>query len=147
MEQIKRILNRIIDDLRKCGIAIIVIILYLFICSVIFGTVCPMVILTGFPCPGCGLTRAVVSILCGDFAAGFKYNPAAFFWIIYIVSFLCNRYIKVQKAMEFVKANAKIKTPAKKKTTTRKKKAAPKAEEAVAENATEATATNNETEN
>lgn len=97
MEQIKRILNRIIDDLRKCGIAIIVIILYLFICSVIFGTVCPMVILTGFPCPGCGLTRAVVSILYGDFAAGFNYNPAAFFWIIYIVSFLCNRYIKGMK--------------------------------------------------
>ena len=53
----------------------------------------------------------------------------------------------VQKAMEFVKANAVIKTPAKKKTTTRKKKVAPKAEDVAAETTTEAEATNNETEN
>ena len=53
----------------------------------------------------------------------------------------------VQKAMEFVKANAVIKAPAKKKTTTRKKKVAPKAEEVAAETATEAATTNNETEN
>ncbi len=34
---------------------------------------------TGFPCPGCGMTRAVLAALHGDFSAAFAYHPL---WIL-----------------------------------------------------------------
>lgn len=33
---------------------------------------------TGIPCPGCGLTRACLAILRGDWGAAFRYHPM--FW-------------------------------------------------------------------
>jgi hypothetical protein len=39
---------------------------------------CPYLTLTGFACPGCGLTRAVHFLLHGDVHRAFAYNPWAF---------------------------------------------------------------------
>ncbi len=39
-------------------------------------TNCLFKMVTGFPCPGCGLTRAFLSILHFDFKASFFYNPS-----------------------------------------------------------------------
>lgn len=39
---------------------------------------CPFAITTHHPCPGCGLTRASLAILRGDFATGFAIHPFAF---------------------------------------------------------------------
>lgn len=36
---------------------------------------CPVRLLFGFPCPGCGVTRAVLSVLRLDLKAAFQYNP------------------------------------------------------------------------
>lgn len=36
---------------------------------------CMLRTLTGIPCPGCGMTRAVLSALHGDFGAAFAYHP------------------------------------------------------------------------
>ncbi len=40
--------------------------------------VCLFRILSGLPCPGCGLTRALSSLLHGDWAAAFSYHPFVF---------------------------------------------------------------------
>ncbi|MCZ4548425.1 DUF2752 domain-containing protein [Gordonia rubripertincta] len=37
-------------------------------------TMCPMRLITGLPCPGCGLTRSWVASAHGDFAGAFSYN-------------------------------------------------------------------------
>lgn len=39
---------------------------------------CPYLVLTGFACPGCGLTRALHVLLHGDVRMAFAYNPWAF---------------------------------------------------------------------
>ena len=39
---------------------------------------CPYLTLTGFACPGCGLTRATHFLLHGNVAQAFAYNPWAF---------------------------------------------------------------------
>lgn len=39
---------------------------------------CTMYNSTGFPCPGCGLTRSVASVYAGEFLAAWQYNPFGF---------------------------------------------------------------------
>lgn len=36
---------------------------------------CPMFVMTGLQCPGCGTTRALHALLHGDVAAAFAFNP------------------------------------------------------------------------
>jgi hypothetical protein len=46
---------------------------------------CPFKALTGISCPGCGMTRAMLSIIKGDFYGAFGYNPFSFFLLFMIV--------------------------------------------------------------
>jgi hypothetical protein len=46
---------------------------------------CPLKALTGIPCPGCGMTRAMLSITKGDFHGAFGYNPFSFFLLFVVV--------------------------------------------------------------
>ncbi|MFO0696751.1 MAG: DUF2752 domain-containing protein [Polyangiales bacterium] len=39
--------------------------------------ICPTKLLFGVPCPGCGLTRAMIAIAKGDFAAMARHHPLA----------------------------------------------------------------------
>ncbi len=39
------------------------------------GVTCPIKALTGVSCPGCGMTRAWLSLLRGDLAAAWDYHP------------------------------------------------------------------------
>ncbi len=41
------------------------------------GISCPIRAALGFPCPACGITRALSALLRLDFAASFSYHPAA----------------------------------------------------------------------
>jgi len=38
---------------------------------------CPTAFFFGVPCPGCGLTRATLALLRGDFAAALRFHPLA----------------------------------------------------------------------
>ena len=47
----------------------------LYVVSRIFGYICPVRRLTGFSCPGCGMTRAWTSFIKGDIRDAFYYHP------------------------------------------------------------------------
>ena len=42
---------------------------------------CPFRSLTGLPCPGCGYTRSIESLMAGEFFTSFLHNPG---WIVLI---------------------------------------------------------------
>lgn len=46
-------------------------------CAVLyaFGVGCPIKLLTGISCAGCGMTRALISAVRLDFSAAFEYHP------------------------------------------------------------------------
>ena len=57
---------------------------YLYI-TVSFRIYCPFNRLTGLTCPGCGCTRALFSLMRGDFSAYFSYNPFALPLLVMLV--------------------------------------------------------------
>ena len=86
--------GRLRKDLRDYKAAILVLILYNVLARSLFHAFCPQLILTGFPCAGCGMTRAVYCILTGQFSRAMKLNPAAPLWILFLFWFFYNRYVK-----------------------------------------------------
>lgn len=47
----------------------------LIVVSLVFKLGCPIRIFTGFSCPGCGITRAWISVLKGELVNAFYYHP------------------------------------------------------------------------
>lgn len=94
MQKIQIILKRIGKDLRDFWGAIVAFALYSMTARMVFHAFCPQLILTGFPCAGCGMTRAVFFILTGRFARGMRLNPAAPLWILFLGWFFANRYLR-----------------------------------------------------
>ena len=68
---------------------IIIAIIYLIIVSIfyIFDLPCVFVKIFGVYCPGCGMTRAIISALQFDFVSAFKFHPM-FFTIPFILAYL-----------------------------------------------------------
>lgn len=85
-----------LSPLRKqflCAITIIIAYasIKLIPCRLNSVLVCPFYHLTGIPCPGCGLTRATIAILNGEFYKALLLNPLSFLvdccLIIYLLWF------------------------------------------------------------
>lgn len=86
--------ERIKEDIRNFYPAVIVFAIYNLVVRSIFHAYCPFLITTGFPCPGCGMTRATFYLLTGRFKRGMSLNPAAPLWIAFIICFFVERYIR-----------------------------------------------------
>ena len=71
---------------------------------------CPIKFITGLYCPGCGITRMILSILKGDLYQAFRYNPLVFiltpFLIFYFleisISKICNKKSICKKIPNYV---------------------------------------------
>jgi hypothetical protein len=63
-------------------------------------TICPVALFTGVACPGCGMLRAVTSLIRGDVAAAATYHPLVFLivaaGVITFAWFLLQRLGKVR---------------------------------------------------
>lgn len=89
----KAVIQRIRSDFENLWMAAAVIILYTILVNGIFHAFCPMVIVTGFPCPGCGMTRAVFFFLTGQIAESWHMQPMGIAAVGLFVYFCWNRYI------------------------------------------------------
>ena len=65
------------DVVKKMIVLILAIILGISILNII-GIGCPILFFTGIPCMGCGITRAFLALVKGDFISAFRYHPLIF---------------------------------------------------------------------
>lgn len=63
------------NDIRALLPAILALAWYWLVTHLLFDRFCPMQILLGLPCPGCGMTRAFMLVLTGRFAAAWSLQP------------------------------------------------------------------------
>lgn len=99
---------RMKQDVRRHGAGVLAVVVMYFVMHALFGAFCPSVIVTGFPCPGCGMTRAVLYLLKGQFSRSWALNPAAGFWVLWALWFAFERYIRGRKCKRLTWALAGI---------------------------------------
>ena len=66
---------------------------YCITIHMLLGQVCPMVLLTGFPCPACGTTRAGIAFLTLHWAEAWRLNGVIFLMAAFAFYFFFCRYI------------------------------------------------------
>ncbi len=89
----KAVAARIYKDIKQYLPAMIMVGIYFITANIIFDTSCPMVILTGFPCAGCGLTRSFRYLITGRIAMSWQINPMGIPIIAIVIYFFACRYI------------------------------------------------------
>ncbi|MCM1040349.1 MAG: DUF2752 domain-containing protein [Roseburia sp.] len=94
----REIKERLVRDIKNMWVTMFALIVYTVLVNLVFGAFCPMVIITGFPCPGCGMTRAVFYLFTGRLQQSVAMNPLAIPIVCLAVYFLWNRYIIGKKA-------------------------------------------------
>ena len=95
----------------KKYLLIIFLIAYLIV-SIVFKPVIPCMfhVITGLYCPGCGVSRMLISILKLDFYQAFRYNPLLFIMLPFILALLINYIycIIFKKSTIYKKINNKV---------------------------------------
>lgn len=79
-------------DMRNVKWAVISIIACFLFLYVLFGSICPVACLTGFPCPACGLTRAGISVLTLRFADAWELQPFIYPILLWLAAAAVQRY-------------------------------------------------------
>lgn len=92
-EKISLIFSRILKDIKALSIGIGAYLVYRFFTLKLWGSSCPMVLLCGIPCPGCGLTRAFKYFFSFQFSNAFQINATVFIWIPFLIWIFICRYI------------------------------------------------------
>ncbi|MCL1997208.1 MAG: DUF2752 domain-containing protein [Turicibacter sp.] len=78
-------------DFKKIFLGVAIFALYYLLTNYFFGYISPSMIIIGIPCPGCGLSRAGVLFLSGNFIESFQMHP------LFIPSMLFLAYVGVYK--------------------------------------------------
>ena len=88
-------------------IILIVISIYLIFVKFTGIRICLIYNLIHIPCPACGLTRAYMALLQGDFISSLKYNilavPIAIFFVLFFIFSLKDDLNNTNKLEEFFK--------------------------------------------
>lgn len=100
----RRALKLLWKDIKDVKWAIIIIIAYFALGRYFLYSLCPMVMVTGLPCPGCGLTRAGFALLRLDLAGAYRIHPFIYPIAGYMVVFGWNRYIMGRRMGKKLKA-------------------------------------------
>lgn len=92
--------KEVFRPLFKSRLKLVIIIFVLYLILNLLGAGCPIKFLSGFSCPGCGMTRAVTSALLLDFRSAFYFHPLFLVTPIMLYLFLFedklkSRYVRI----------------------------------------------------
>jgi len=91
------------QDIRTSKNIIISISVYFIILWKFFRISCSLVLMTGYPCPTCGFTRAGRLLISGNFVEAWKLHPFVYVLVIFIVVAGIKRYIRKQSLQSLKK--------------------------------------------
>lgn len=94
--------KRIRNDIREYHHAVFLLGIYYAAGRVCFRAFCPFLVITGLPCPGCGLSRSCLYLLKGQFARSFSLHPLGGIWLLFLCSFLIHRYVVGKKCPKWM---------------------------------------------
>ena len=90
--------KRAIELFRNVGILLAIGIGYYIFHSITdIGIKCPFYLLTGFLCPGCGISRMFLALISLDFSSALYFNAAAFVLLPFVLSVLISYYYEYIK--------------------------------------------------
>lgn len=101
MKKIKESAERLFKDIKEYSPAAVVFLVYYLFVHFTRTAFCPLINMTGFPCAGCGLTRAFLYMASGQFKRAAYINPMAFLIVLFLVYCGYFRYIKGTKIKGF----------------------------------------------
>ncbi len=94
---LKQAADRVWKDVKEYKWLGIVLVTYYLLMELVFSAFCPLVIITGFPCPGCGITRAFFCVLTGQFQRAWSLNPLIYAVILTALYAGVQRYLLGRK--------------------------------------------------
>lgn len=100
---VKKIALTVLRDLQSWKWGLIVLIVYFGAMKNFLYSLCPVVMLTGFPCPACGMTRAGALLLKLEVKEAMAVHPFIYAFAILAVIFGVNRYLLFRKTPEWLK--------------------------------------------
>ena len=93
----------LLKDIKSARWAIIIIIAYFAFLKNYIYTLCPLILLTGYPCPGCGMTRAMFRVMKLDLAGAWEIHPFIYPIGILVFAFCVSRYLLNGKGIKYIK--------------------------------------------
>lgn len=93
----KKILNPICEFLTEYNIPLTLFGLYILITRMFDVPNCLVKLTIGYPCPACGMSRAVFSILGLDFIGALKYNPIVILLPLILIIIVYREYTFFKK--------------------------------------------------
>ena len=87
-------MKTVFEDIVEFRYLIISAAVCLLLLQLIFHKICPVVIITGFPCPGCGITRALLLLVTGHPILAWQMNPCIYIWLICFIAAFYLHYVK-----------------------------------------------------
>lgn len=102
-KRIRKAFHLLCKDIWMLRYVIFVLITYVLIGKYFLYSICPVVLFTGFPCPGCGMTRAVFAVLRGNFRLAWKLHPFVYVLGGYALVFAVQRYLLQKEVKSMIK--------------------------------------------
>lgn len=92
------------SDIYETRAVILILALYFLFFRYVLHSICPVVLVTGYPCPGCGMTRAAFCVLRMDFESAWETHPFIFPIILLAAVFCWNRYVRGREKQPALRA-------------------------------------------
>jgi len=93
-----QLLRLVKDNIRKKHFVLAAIFIsYLLLGNYFFGYICPMMVFIGIPCPACGMTRAGLLLLSGNFVESFRMHPLLIPSILFLIGLVLFKFMWTDK--------------------------------------------------